>query len=66
MIENMEAMFAQAHKDFPLAIKYPNDINTCTHNYNFAVYCDNVWDIVRCTKCGSEKIVPCTFDEDYD
>ena len=30
------------------------------------VQCDGGdWDVVECSKCGKQKTVPCTFDEDY-
>jgi hypothetical protein len=30
------------------------------------VKCDGgAWDVVECSKCGKQRTVPCTFDEDY-
>ncbi len=61
------AALVKAHNDFPLKTTYPNSPERCNHNYNFVVFCDGGdWDIVRCQKCGSEKICACSFDDDYD
>lgn len=69
-IMNSKAEYAaaleKAHKEFPLRSDYPNNQNSCDHNYNFVVFCDGSdWDIVRCQKCGHERICACNFDDDY-
>lgn len=57
----------QAHKEFPHKLKYDHDPRDCVHNFSFIVFCDGGdYDIARCTRCGEEKIVRCTFDDDYD
>ncbi len=56
----------QAHKEFPLKKEYPNRPESCDHDFNFVVFCDGgEWDIVRCQKCGEERVAPCSFDDDY-
>ena len=66
-ISERNAAFVKAHNDFPLKPAYPNSRKSCDHNYDFVVFCDGSdWDIVRCQKCGSEKICVCSFDDDYD
>lgn len=60
------AALEKAHKDFPFEDHYPYRPHLCNHIYGFVVFCDGGnWDIVRCQKCGSEKICPCTFDDEY-
>ena len=62
-----EAALEQAHKDFPPKDHYDVSPDECNHNYSFIVFCDgNDYDIARCPKCGDEKVVRCTFDDDYD
>ncbi len=58
--------YEKAHKEFPLAKSYPNKPEDCNHNFDFVVYCDGERDIVRCFKCGMEKEVRCSFDDEYD
>ena len=58
--------YNKAHKEFPFALKYQNTPDNCNHNYNFIVFCNNKWDIIRCQKCGSEIERSCNFDYDYD
>lgn len=70
-IMNSKAEYAaaleKAHKEFPLRQAYQNSPDSCVHDYGFVVFCDGGdWDIVRCQKCGSERICACTFDDDYD
>ena len=48
-IMNSKAEYAaaleKAHKEFPLRSDYPNNQNSCDHNYNFVGYCEmpEVW-----------------------
>lgn len=57
----------KAHHEFPLKDSYPMEPSECVHNYSFIVYCDGGdWDIARCPYCGTETVVRCTFDDDYD
>lgn len=57
----------QAHTEFPPLKSYRNKPSECNHNFSFIIYCDGGdWDIARCQRCGSEKIIRCTFDDDYD
>ena len=60
-----KATYDKAHKEFPRFAEYQFDTSNCNHNFCFVVYCDGETDIVRCIKCGEEKEVPCTFDDDY-
>ena len=56
-----------AETEFPHRSKYANDPRDCNHDFSFIVFCDGGdWDIARCLKCGAQKIVRCTFDDDYD
>jgi hypothetical protein len=57
---------AKAHREYPLREKYEFSPDKCRHNFNFVVYCDGEWDIVRCSKCGAEQVQTCTFDDEYD
>lgn len=62
-----EAALKQAHIKYPQKKSYKNKPSECSHNFNFIIYCDGGdWDIARCLKCGSEAVIPCTFDDDYD
>lgn len=59
----------QAHKEFPLMLgKYKVKQEECViHDFSFCVFCDGGdWDIVRCRKCGAERVGRCTFDDDFD
>ena len=57
---------SKAHSEFPLLPQYPDNPITCVHNFNFVVFCDGGdWDIVRCNKCGSERVCRCNFDDEY-
>ena len=59
-------IYEQAHKEFPFATNYPNKPKQCYHDFSFVVYCNNKIDIVRCMKCGCEKEVPCSFNDECD
>ncbi len=61
-----EIALKMAHQEFPLKVSYPKKPNECCHNFSFIVYCDGDWDIARCLYCGTETVVRCTFDDDYD
>ena len=58
--------YEQAHTEYPLLAKYKNKPTECQHNFDFVVYCNGERDIVRCCRCGYEKEVRCTFDDEYD
>ena len=58
--------YEKAHKEYPFSAKYKNTPMNCNHNYSFVVFCNNVRDIIRCQKCGSEIERRCNFDDDYD
>jgi NAD-dependent SIR2 family protein deacetylase len=61
-----EKALEKAHAEFPLAENYPHTPDDGhIHAHDFVVYCHGGTDIVRCQKCGHEKQVPCTFDDDY-
>ncbi len=62
-----EVALKQGRLKYPPLPSYPNKPTECNHNFSFIIYCDGGdWDIARCTKCGEEKVVRCTFDDDYD
>lgn len=62
-----ENALKKAHTDFPFLKKYPNTPNQCKHDFSFIVFCDGGnWDIARCRFCGEERVVTCTFDDDYN
>ncbi len=62
-----EDALRKAHQKFPLKVSYSKKPNECWHDFSFIVYCDGGdWDIARCPYCGTEKVVRCTFDDDYD
>lgn len=59
--------FTRAHKDYPHSnYNYSTTPSECNHEYNFCVFCNSVFDIMRCLKCGNEVITSCHFDDDYD
>lgn len=66
--KDYNAALRQAHKEFPLMTgKYRNKPDNCQHDFSFCVFCDGGdWDIMRCFKCGSEKVTQCNFDDEYD
>ena len=49
------------HREYPLREKYEFSPDKCRHNFNFVVYCDGEWDIVRCSKCGGSKLCGILF-----
>lgn len=62
-----EAALRQTHAEFPHMESYRNSPSECNHDFSFIIYCDGGdWDIARCPRCGSERVVRCTFDDDYD
>lgn len=62
-----EAALRQGCLKYPPLSSYQNKSTECNHDFSFIIYCDGRdWDIARCRRCGMEKIVRCTFDEDYD
>lgn len=65
--QEYEVALAKAHRDFPLDDeKFINKPNNCNHAFRKIVYCDSgIWDIARCIYCGRERVVRCTFDDDY-
>ena len=66
--EDYKKALKKAHEEYPLMKgKYRNKPDECIHNYSFCVFCDGGdWDIMRCPKCGSERVMRCTFDDDFD
>lgn len=37
----------------------------CVHRRGWrTIACDNDHDVVECTECGEQRVVPCNFDED--
>ena len=30
------------------------------------IVCDGARDVLECSKCGTQQVSPCNFDEDYD
>ena len=66
--EDYKKALKKAHEEYPLMKgKYRNKPDECDHNYSFCVFCDGGdWDIMRCPKCGSERVMRCTFDDDFD
>lgn len=71
-IRNNKEDFAQAlqraHKEYPLIPgNYHVPQSECMHNFSFCIFCDGgAWDIMRCRRCGAERVKPCTFDDDFD
>ena len=65
--EDYKKALKKAHEEYPLMKgKYRNKPDECNHNYSFCVFCDGGdWDIMRCPKCGSERVMRCTFDDVY-
>jgi len=62
-----EAALRKGRLEYPPLAAYPNRPSECNHDFSFIIYCDGEnWDIARCPRCGEERIVPCTFDDDYD
>ena len=62
-----QAALAKAHEEFPLREKYDKNPEDCCHDFSFIVFCDGGdYDIARCPHCGQERVVRCTFDDDYD
>lgn len=62
-----EAALKQGRLEFPPLPSYLNNSAECDHDFSFIIYCDGGdWDIARCTRCGEEKVVRCTFEDDYD
>ncbi len=62
-----ETALKQAYQKYPPKLAYPNKPTECHHNFSFIIFCDGGdWDIARCCRCGKEKIVRCTFDDDYN
>ncbi len=62
-----EAALKKAHQKYPPKTSYPKKPSECNHDFSFIVYCDgNDLDIARCPYCGTETVVRCTFDDDYD
>lgn len=60
------AAIKQAHAEFPPRASYPFKPSECIHNYSLIIYCDGGdWDIARCRNCGNERVVRCSFDDDY-
>lgn len=66
--EDYKKALKKAHEEYPLMKgKYRNKPDECDHNYSFCVFYDGGdWDIMRCPKCGSERVMRCTFDDDFD
>lgn len=64
--EEYEKVLKIAHLRYPKKKIYINSPENCKHNYCFIVYCDGIEDIVRCNKCGDEKVCPCSFDDEYN
>lgn len=63
--EEFDRALKKAYEEFP-PHKYSNNMDECCHNYDFVIYCDGEYDIVRCRDCGKEIVVLCSFDADYD
>lgn len=62
-----QAALKKAHEKYPPKASYPKKPDECCHDFSFIIYCDGGdWDIARCLHCGAEKVVRCTFDDDYD
>ena len=57
--------YEKAHKEFPLLAKYQNKPTECQHYFNFVVYCNGERDIVRCCRCGLEKEIRCSFEDEF-
>lgn len=43
----------------------PSQCPEGTHLRWREVYCDGDWDVIECSRCGQQKRVPCTFDDEY-
>lgn len=64
--EILAGMKKIAYINYPPADSYPNKPENCYHNFNFVIYCDGIQDIVKCNKCGAERVFSCNFDDDYN
>ena len=61
--QKLEKALEKAHKKYPIFQRmYPVSKEKCCHNYSFVVYCDENYDIRRCTKCGDEQVFNCNFN----
>ncbi len=61
------AALRKAEAKWPHKARYQNSPDNCDHDFSFVIYCNGGdWDIARCLKCGEQRVVRCTFDDDYD
>ena len=66
-LEEFDAARNKARIKYPPMKLYPRKPCDCRHDFSFIIFCDGGdWDIARCRYCGLEKVIPCTFDDDYD